>query len=50
VFVLGKRSGCPEKDLHGGIPVQYALREPGVSDLLLFDKKRGGNDVAIAHE
>jgi hypothetical protein len=39
-----------EKNLYGGMLVQYALHGPGVWGLLLFDKKMGGNEVAIAHE
>jgi hypothetical protein len=47
---LGKGTVSSEKDLHGGIPVQSALHRPGISGLLLFDKKVEGNEVAVAHE
>ena len=46
----GKGLVFSEKNLYGGMLVQYALHGPGVWGLLLFDKKMGGNEVAIAHE
>ena len=39
-----------QKNVYRGMLVQYALHGPGVWGLLLFDKKMGGNEVAIAHE